>query len=102
MAAIADLTGYDFSIVHIITAIATVALRAGHTVRAARLLGAGDMLRKRLGYPLAPVLVTVDVAACLAETRAALGDSEFKAAYDAGAALTPDEAVEEALNDFSL
>ncbi|MES2465537.1 MAG: BTAD domain-containing putative transcriptional regulator, partial [Armatimonadota bacterium] len=96
---IAGLTGYDFSIVHIITALAMDALQSGQPDHAARLLGAGDMLRQRLGYPLAPVLVKVDVAKMIADTRNALGESAFTAAYSAGSGLTTEEAIQEALRE---
>jgi hypothetical protein len=101
MRAVAGLTGYDFSIVHVITAIAAAALSDGQPQHAARLMGAGSMLRERLGYPLAPVLVKVDLEKLHANARRVLGEGSFSDAFAAGACLTPEEAIQEALWDWS-
>jgi hypothetical protein len=59
------------------------------------------MLRERLGYPLAPVLVKVDLEQLYAEARRVLGVGRFSDAFTDGANLTPDEAIQESLRDWS-
>ena len=63
---------------------------------AARLCGAGDALRERLGSALPPVY-PAGHARTLAAARAALGDEAFAAARDEGRALAPEGAIAEAL-----
>ncbi len=102
MRAVAGVTGYDFSVVHVITGLATAALADGYAEHAARLFGAGSMLRERLGFPLAPVLVKVNLAENLDRARVALGDTRFEDAFAAGAALSPADAIQESLRDWRL
>jgi predicted ATPase/DNA-binding CsgD family transcriptional regulator len=63
---------------------------------AARLLGAAAALRRAIGDELFPVEEEY-VAATIATARAALSEEAFQAAWDAGEALSPDQAVAEAL-----
>jgi predicted ATPase/transcriptional regulator with XRE-family HTH domain len=64
--------------------------------RAARLWGAAERLRAALGYRSAPAArATYERAVALA--RAQLGDDAFAAAWAAGAALSLDQAIAEAL-----
>jgi predicted ATPase/serine/threonine protein kinase len=76
--------------------LAGVAVATGRPERAARLLGAAEVLREAHSTPLTPADRPA-VEATLATTRAALGDEAFDAALAAGRALTLDEAVAEAL-----
>ncbi len=76
--------------------LAGVAVAQGEWARAARLSGAREALSARLGFPLPPAHAT-GYAATLAAVRAALDDATFAAAREAGLALTPDQAIAEAL-----
>jgi hypothetical protein len=76
--------------------LAGVAATAGGAARAARLLGAADALRQAIGAPL-PVAYQTDVDRYLARARAALDPAAFSAAWTAGRALRPDDAITEAL-----
>jgi tetratricopeptide (TPR) repeat protein len=73
----------------IIEASADVQLRAGETEQAARTLGLAAAMRGMRTIPDADVRSTYD------RLHDALGNELFDAAYDAGAALTPEEAVAE-------
>ena len=72
--------------------LAGVALIAGHATRAARLLRTVADLRARVGSALLPAERSV-YEATVAEVRAALGDAPFAAAWAAGAALRPEQAI---------
>ena len=63
---------------------------------AARLLGAAAAQRREIGDALFPTEEEF-VAETIATTRAALSDEAFQAAWEAGEALSPDQAVAEAL-----
>ena len=76
--------------------LAGVAAARGEWGRAARLCGARDALSERLGFPLPPAH-PAGYAATLAAVRAALGDDDFAAACAAGAGLSPERALAEAL-----
>jgi hypothetical protein len=76
--------------------LAGLAGAAGQGTRAARLFGAADMLRTVMGTPIPPAEregYDRDVDAA----RAALGEEAFAAAWEAGQALSPEEAIAEAL-----
>jgi non-specific serine/threonine protein kinase len=77
--------------------LAGAAFAQGQIERAARLFGAAAGLRERLGTPLPPVVQPTHDRAVTA-VRASLGESDFTAAWSAGSALTPNEAVAEALH----
>jgi hypothetical protein len=64
--------------------------------RAARLWGAAERLRAALGCRAAPA-ARATYERAMAQARAQLGDQAFAAAWDAGAALSLDEAIAEAL-----
>jgi non-specific serine/threonine protein kinase len=68
----------------------------GYGVRAARLLGAAATLRVAVGSPK-PVNEAADTAWEVADARAAIGESAWEAAYNAGQALSLEKAVAEAL-----
>lgn len=78
--------------------VAGVAVVRGQAERAARLFGAADAIRSRIGTPIWPVnrpLYERDVAAA----RAALGEEAFRMAWEEGRAMTAEQAVEHALHD---
>ena len=63
--------------------------------RAARLCGAAESLRARVGHLRDP-FDQADLQATLAAARAALGPEAFAAAWDEGRAMSLDQAVEDA------
>ena len=64
--------------------------------RAAQLLGAASMLRKRLGAPLPPI-EHAGIDSTVTAVRAQLGEAAFDAAWTEGQAMTLEQAVAEAL-----
>lgn len=68
----------------------------GRPAVAARLCGLVQAANERLGAPVR-FYGAVSWESCLAATRDALGEEAFQAAWDAGRALTPEEAVAYAL-----
>ena len=74
-----------------------IAVADGRPDRAARLLGAADALRQAIGTPL-PAHEAADRNDTVAGCSAALGEEAFRAAFDAGAALSPADAVRLALS----
>ena len=83
-----------------LTGLAGIAEAAGEPGRAACLLGAAEALRKATGTTMAPGEAEEDPLR-LARLRAALGDECFQAAWDAGQAMSLDEAVTYALGEGS-
>jgi predicted ATPase/Tfp pilus assembly protein PilF len=75
---------------------AWLAVAQGQVARAARVGGAAEVLRDTLGAALHPTLCGGHDQA-VAAMRAALGEEAFAAAWAEGRALSPDEAVTEAL-----
>ena len=75
---------------------ARVAVTLGQAARAARIFGATAALRERIGAPLKGPFRSGS-AHNLALVRAALGEEEFAAAWAVGSAMTPEEAVAEAV-----
>lgn len=78
--------------------LAAVALAEGRPERAARWWGTSHALREALGALREPVYEDTHQGR-LAAARAALGDEAFAAAWQAGRALSWDEAVAEALGE---
>jgi tetratricopeptide (TPR) repeat protein len=74
---------------------ARLAERVGQPERAARLLGAFEAQRERLGISIYASM-RPDYERVLAGARAGLGADDFAAAWTAGRALPPEEAVAEA------
>lgn len=68
----------------------------GDSLTAARLMGAGDKLRTKLGLAVAPAN-QAEREAALTAVRAYLGESAFAQAWAEGRALEPDAAVALAL-----
>jgi predicted ATPase/DNA-binding CsgD family transcriptional regulator len=75
-----------------IDALAWLEMRAGRPADAARLLGASDAGREAMGYPRPPVELP-DHDALVARVRTGLGDNGYDAAWQEGAARTPDDVV---------
>ncbi|MHC4969104.1 MAG: protein kinase domain-containing protein [Planctomycetota bacterium] len=75
---------------------ALLAARLEEHERAARLLGAAERLRERMGAPR-PLLEQQELDAGLAATRAALGEAGFTDAVRGGKSLSLDDTVAEAL-----
>nr|WP_156686025.1 LuxR family transcriptional regulator [Mycobacterium sp. Marseille-P9652] len=72
--------------------LATVALGAGNTLEAARLLGAADATRRRTGIVRFRIY-DAEYEACVEATRDALSDSDFRTAWDAGAAMSTEDGI---------
>jgi tetratricopeptide (TPR) repeat protein len=79
-----------------LTLLAWVALARGQPGRAARLGGAAQALWDAIGAPLLPYQRASHDQA-VAAMRAALGDALFAASWAAGMALSPEQALDEAL-----
>lgn len=77
-------------------ALARAAAAQGQPQRAARLYGAAQSLRDATGNPLPP-FQQPERGIELAALREALGDAAFAAAWEAGASLTREQAIPEAL-----
>ncbi|MFI6602561.1 ATP-binding protein [Nonomuraea sp. NPDC050536] len=82
---------------HCLEILAWVAV-AEQPERAARLLGAAQATMAAVGAPLYP-FVRPDHDSCTAAAREALHDGMFTALFEAGAALTIEQATAEALNE---
>jgi non-specific serine/threonine protein kinase len=78
--------------------LAAVAAARDRSERAARLLGAAASLREAIALPPDPADRPA-LEATVAGTRMALGEAGFAAAWEAGRALSLDEAVAEALSE---
>jgi predicted ATPase/DNA-binding CsgD family transcriptional regulator len=75
-----------------------IAAKQGRSERAARLLGAADTVWRRTGSSLYRHLTDLHVRV-VAEVRRTLGDEGFEAAFQAGARLSLEETVAEALEE---
>ena len=78
--------------------LATLAAEAGRAEQAARLFGAVEALREAIGIPITPADQQAHEQ-IVTGVRSALSASAFSAAWAAGRALSPREAVAEALAD---
>jgi predicted ATPase/DNA-binding CsgD family transcriptional regulator len=88
--------GDRWRVIRTLTQLGVVAAGGGLAEQAARLLGAGEAQHEQTGLAMMrTTLVGRDAA--VAEMRARLGDAAFEAAWDAGRALSVEEAVAEAL-----
>jgi DNA-binding SARP family transcriptional activator len=76
-----------------------VAALRGRPVRAARLWGAAEALREQMGMPLAHFdLALSGYEQDLAAVRSTLSDASFDAAWTEGRAMSPEQAIEYALD----
>ena len=78
--------------------LSAVAHRQSQSGRAARLSGAASALRERIGSRLSPV-EQAEFDNTMASAAEALGEAAFTAAWDAGRAMTLEQAVEYGLSD---
>jgi hypothetical protein len=76
-----------------LAAYARLALAEGDPQRAARLEGAADGLRRRVGLPAWPYLRRLE-AELVTQIRRRLGGSQFDHAFSAGSRLTQRQAVD--------
>jgi hypothetical protein len=77
-----------------------VALAAGDAERAARLFGAAEVLRQAIGAPIHPAESAVYDGSIQA-TRARLDERVFHADWEAGRAMSLEQAISYALQDGS-
>ena len=70
----------------------------GEMARAARLFGAADVPREEIGFELEPIDRAFRDRYVL-QSRVALGDSVFTAAYEEGRALSTEKAITLALEE---
>jgi DNA-binding CsgD family transcriptional regulator len=91
LACIAD-TGAYVAVPNVLECLAGLANDAGNYHEDARLLGAADAIRKRIGL-FRFVIHQAGYEASVAALRDALGDKDFDAAWAEGAALSTEEAI---------
>jgi tetratricopeptide (TPR) repeat protein len=89
--------GDDASLTEPLQGLAAVEIASGDVARGVRLLGACAAIRERLGGGPPPEWLRLGDP--LADAREALGDAAYQRAWDAGLALTVDQAVAEALEE---
>jgi DNA-binding CsgD family transcriptional regulator len=85
-------TGAYLSLTNTLECLGRTAHGAESDCQAARLFGAAEAMCERTGEPRFAVHQT-SYAAWIAETREALGDNTFEAAWSEGAALSAEEAI---------
>jgi non-specific serine/threonine protein kinase len=88
--------GDQVGVAHCLESLGVVTASAGDDARAARLFGAAEGCRRMLALPLPPAGLAEHEAA-VATVRGGLGDSAFAAAWEAGEAMTPEQAIEYAV-----
>jgi hypothetical protein len=91
-AALLQAIGNQFYVPWCLEGLTGVAAARGEWARAARLCGARDALRARLGSPLPPVH-PADYAGTLASIGAALGEEGFAVMHAEGGGLSAEEAL---------
>ncbi len=79
--------------------LAWIAAGEGEHERSARLLGAADSMARRVAVSFLPIVGEKHHNRCLEQVRQALGDKAFDRAFEAGRALTYEEALREALGE---
>jgi non-specific serine/threonine protein kinase len=89
--------GHRRVVVRTLAALASVAAATAQAERAARLFGAGERLREATGIAVRTPADRAVHERAIAAARAALGEAAFAAAWAAGRALTPEQAIAEAL-----
>jgi tetratricopeptide (TPR) repeat protein len=89
-------TGFKQGIGWALLGLGEVAVTLGQPEKAARLLGAAEMLREALDNQIWPTQ-RADHQRAVAATRAALSEETFAVAWAAGRALTLEQAIAEAL-----
>jgi len=94
--ALSRAVGDPYAVASALWTAAAIAGERQEPALAARLYGAEEALRETIGSVLDPAFQAGYVRG-VGDVRAALGDESFAAAWAAGRALTPDQAVAEAL-----
>jgi non-specific serine/threonine protein kinase len=89
---------YRIAIAQSLEDLAVLAGRQGQAERAIRLLGAGEAFCETLGAR-PPVAIAGEYERTTAESRAALGEAAFAAAWAEGRAMSLEQAIEDALGD---
>jgi predicted ATPase/DNA-binding XRE family transcriptional regulator len=84
--------GFRFDAVPCLEGMARVAVVQGRPERAARLLGTSAALRDEMGTPLVPI-ARADHDHAVNDTRAALGEDAFAAAWAEGSGMTLEEVM---------
>jgi non-specific serine/threonine protein kinase len=85
--------GDQIGVAHCLESLGLVTACAGDHARAARLLGAAEGCRRMLALPLPPAGLAEHEAA-VAIARAGLGEPAFAAAWEAGKAMTSEQAID--------
>ena len=88
--------GDDDGVAEGLEATACVEAADGQPIRAARIAGAAETLRRSLGIPIGPI-DQEQMDEWLSKARAALGEQAFRHHWDEGAAMTLDQAISYAL-----
>jgi predicted ATPase/class 3 adenylate cyclase len=91
---------YMIGIVHACEVLAGVAVAKGRAKEAARLMGSAERVREAHGAGV-PSFLRVHRDRAVADARAALGEEVFAAAWEAGRAMSLEDAVAYALQDDS-
>jgi DNA-binding CsgD family transcriptional regulator len=91
LACVADAGAY-LGVPDILECLATLAGRAGSHREAARLLGAADAIRQRIGAVRFKIH-DADYVRAVASVRDGMGEDDFESAWAEGAALSIDEAI---------
>jgi DNA-binding CsgD family transcriptional regulator len=84
--------GYALGRAETLELLASTAILRGKLDQAARLLGAVAVQREHLDEPV-PAVDRAAVESDIAAARASLGEATFAAAWEQGAAMTPEEAI---------
>jgi predicted ATPase/DNA-binding CsgD family transcriptional regulator len=84
----------------VIEGVAIVAIAGGDAERGARLLGAAEAQRERIGLHYRVTMNEAALEQAVAASRAALGEERFATVWSAGRNLTPRQAVVAALGPF--
>lgn len=90
--------GDNVCLVACIDGLAQIAATQGQALRAVRLLAAAEGIRESMGARLSPIMHE-DYRQAVTDAHAALGDHVYAAAWEAGRALTMEQAIAEALTD---
>jgi non-specific serine/threonine protein kinase len=91
----ADLASRE--VADVLEAVGIVAATVGEAAHAARLLGAAEVMRERMGLRLRMPENQAALEQALATARASLGEASFATAWAAGRHLRPEDAVAEAV-----
>jgi DNA-binding CsgD family transcriptional regulator len=83
-----------------VSGMAGIAALRGDPFRSARLMGASEALRERIGFTIKSLSkARYDYEKYLARVRGALGEAALGAAFSEGRAMSPEQAIEYALSE---